>query len=279
MSKYTTQEERLSYLIDVLKKETVNYQDIRTPREEEQQQAFLRILMNGRMPQKTDAEVLAVQDEYLKERNQERGIVQIEDLQSAKELGSPVPYADQLYVWQGDITTLAADAIVNAANSQMLGCFIPMHSCIDNCIHTYAGMELRAECARQMRALRMKYGDDYEQPTAVPMLTPGYNLPAKHVIHVVGPIVNGPLTRKEEKELSECYRASLEMAEENGLKSIAFCCISTGVFRFPPDRAAMIAVQTAGEYLRETGSTIRIIFNVFKNEDLERYDELLGIKQ
>ena len=179
-------------------------------------------------------------------------------------------------IWQGGITRLAVDAIVNAANSQMLGCFVPMHTCIDNCIHTFAGVQLRAECARQMEKLKNRYGMDYEQPTAVPMLTDAYNLPAKKVIHIVGPIVEYGLTKELEEQLAACYRNTLDMCLENGLRTVAFCCISTGVFRFPNKQAARIAVRTVSEWLPlHTGQMDRVIFNVFKYEDKEYYEQLL----
>lgn len=168
------------------------------------------------------------------------------------------------------------DAIVNAANSQMLGCFIPMHTCIDNTIHTFAGVQLREECNRQMEQLREEHGRDYEQPTAVPMLTDAYNLPAKKVIHIVGPIVQYSLTEKLEADLSACYKNTLDMCLENGLKSVAFCCISTGVFRFPNKRAAEIAVAAVERWLGEhSGEMEQIVFNVFKDEDREYYEELI----
>ncbi len=214
-----------------------------------------------------DEAVLAVQDDYLRERIRENGIVELADIPQIR---------DGLSIWQGDITRLAVDAIVNAANSQMLGCFIPMHTCIDNCIHTYAGVQLRSECDRQMRQLRVQYGRDYEQPTAVPMLTDGYNLPAKKVIHIVGPIVQGGLTPALEKDLADCYRNTLDLCAENGLRSVAFCCISTGVFRFPADRAAEIAVKTVTEWLSANGGkTDRVIFNVFSDRDRYYYEQLL----
>jgi O-acetyl-ADP-ribose deacetylase (regulator of RNase III) len=179
-------------------------------------------------------------------------------------------------IWQGDITRLAVDAIVNAANSQMLGCFVPMHTCIDNCIHTFAGVQLRAECNRQMNQLRIRYGKDYEQPTAVPMLTDGYNLPAKKIIHIVGPIVEERLTSALEKVLADCYRNTLDLCAENGLRSVAFCCISTGVFHFPNKRAAGIAVSTVDSWLSQhPGAIERVIFNVFKDEDKKYYEELI----
>lgn len=213
-----------------------------------------------------DDSVLAVQDEYLQERIRENGIVALEDI-SVKE--------GVISVWQGDITRLAVDAIVNAANSQMLGCFIPMHTCIDNCIHTFAGIQLRAECSRQMSKMRAKYGQDYEQPTAVPMLTDAYNLPAKKVIHVVGPIVAGELTPTLEQDLADCYTNTLDLCEQNSLRSVAFCCISTGVFRFPAKRAAQIAVKTVRQWLADhDGDMDRVIFNVFSDKDRDIYEHL-----
>lgn len=262
-----TQEERLKYLVEAFKADSEGYQDLPTPPDTEGRRRILRSLMNIRMPKEMPAEVLEVQDEYLRERAAERGTVDIS--------GIPV-ISDGLSVWQGDITLLAADAIVNAANSQMLGCFIPMHDCIDNCIHTYAGIQLRAECARQMSALREQYGRDYEQPTAVPMLTDAYNLPAKKIIHIVGPIVQSSVTPELEQDLADCYTSTLELCAEHDLKSVAFCCISTGVFRFPNERAAEIAVRTVTDWLAgNPGRIDRVIFNVFKDEDRYLYEQLL----
>ena len=219
------------------------------------------------MPKNMGESILAVQDDYLRERIRENGIVALSDI--------PV-FRDCISIWQGDITRLAVDAIVNAANSQMLGCFVPMHTCIDNCIHTFAGVQLRAECARQMDQLKSRYGRDYEQPTAIPMLTDAYNLPARKVIHIVGPIVQGRLTSSLEDDLTACYQNTLDMCLENGLKSVAFCCISTGVFRFPNKRAAEIAVQTVMNWLSaHPGTMERVIFNVFKDEDKGYYEQLL----
>jgi O-acetyl-ADP-ribose deacetylase (regulator of RNase III) len=151
-----------------------------------------------------------------------------------------------------------------------------MHTCIDNCIHTFAGVQLRAECARQMNQLRIRYGSDYEQPTAVPMLTDAYNLPAKKIVHIVGPIVEGTLTRELEQDLADCYTNTLDLCAENGLKSVAFCCISTGVFHFPGKRAAQIAVQTVSDWMKgHPGELERVIFNVFKDEDKEYYEQEL----
>lgn len=262
------QEERLDYLVEAFKKDSMQYQNIQTPRDITGKREVLRSLMNIRMPRHMDDAVLAVQDAYLQGRIRENGIVTLADLPEMR---------DGLTLWQGDITRLAVDAIVNAANSQMLGCFIPMHTCIDNCIHTFAGIQLRQECNRQMNQLRMRYGINYEQPTAVPMLTDGYNLPAKKIVHIVGPIVQGSLTPALEKDLADCYRNTLDICAENGLKSVAFCCISTGVFHFPNKRAAQIAVETVSNWMaKHPGSIERVIFNVFKDEDKRYYEELLS---
>ena len=241
-----TQEQRLDYLVEEFKTDSVQYKNLQTPVDTEGKRRILRSLMNIRMPRRMPERVLEVQDEYLKGRAS---------------------------IWQGDITRLAVDAIVNAANSQMLGCFVPMHTCIDNCIHTFAGVQLRAECARRMQQLRIRYGSDYEQPTAMPMLTEAYNLPAGKVIHIVGPIVDAQLTPELEKELADCYWNVLEMCALNNLKSVAFCCISTGVFHFPNARAAEIAVRTVKEWLSaHPGTMDRVIFNVFKEEDRAYYE-------
>ena len=267
MSGITTQDQRLDYLLEAFKADSAEYKDLQTPADRKGKQRILRSLMNVRMPGELPDAVLDIQDEYLAERAEEKGIVQLSDI--------PV-IRDGLSVWQGDITRLAVDAIVNAANSQMLGCFIPCHGCIDNCIHTYAGVQLRAECSRQMNALRIRYGKDYEQPTAVPMLTDGYSLPAKKVVHIVGPIVEGALTPKLEQALADCYTNTLNLCMENGLQSVAFCCISTGVFRFPKDRAAEIAVAAVRDWLAAHPEGMdRIVFNVFSDQDRELYEQQL----
>ena len=282
------QNERLDYLAEQFAKEydetvrrtaspyekaSMQYRKLEIPDDAAGKWRLLRSLMNVRMPGKLPSSVLEVQDAYLKERILENGIVQIADLPTAADQGSSHPHAEHISVWQGDITRLAADAIVNAANSQMLGCFVPMHSCIDNCIHTFAGVQLRAECSRKMNELRAKFGPEYEQPTAVPMLTDGYNLPAKKVVHIVRPIVSGRLTKALEEDLADCYRSTLDLCLENEIKSVAFCCISTGVFHFPNRRAAEIAVQTVTEWMdQHPGQMERIIFNVFKEEDKIYYE-------
>ena len=262
-----TQDQRLDYLVEEFKADSVQYKELRTPSDPEGKRRILRSLMNIRMPRRMDDSILAVQDAYLRERSREKGVVGLADIPEIR---------DGMSIWQGDITRLAVDAIVNAANSQMLGCFVPMHTCIDNCIHTFAGVQLRAECSRQMNRLRSRYGRDYEQPTAVPMLTDGYNLPAKKIIHIVGPIVEERLTPALEQDLADCYWNTLALCAENGLRSVAFCCLSTGVFRFPKQRAAEIAVDTVGKWLGEhKGEIERVIFNVFKDEDRAYYEKLL----
>ena len=274
--KKMTQEERLDYLVEEFKVDSVQYRDLETPADTEGKKRLLRSLMNIRMPRPLEERVLKIQDEYLCERIRENGIVTLSDIPTISDQGSRHIFSDRLSIWQGDITRLAVDAVVNAANSQMLGCFQPCHSCIDNCIHTFAGVQLRAECDRQMQKLRGRYGVDFEQPTAIPMLTEGYNLPAKKVIHIVGPLVQYRLTPALEKNLADCYRNTLALCAENGLRSVAFCCISTGVFHFPADRAAEIAVETVTEWLRKNAEKAeRVIFNVFNDKDKGYYEQLL----
>ena len=268
------QNERLDYLVKRFLDDSGRYKGMEVADDPAEKRTVLRSLMNIRMPGLLDEESLRIQDEYLKARIAENGIVETDALPTAADLGSTAANAEQIIIWQGDITRLACDAIVNAANSQMLGCFVPMHTCIDNCIHTFAGIQLRQACAEQMAALRQRFGEDYEQPTAVPMLTDGYNLPAGHLIHIVGPIVQDRLTRRHEEDLAACYRNTLDMCLANGLRSVAFCCISTGVFHFPNKRAAQIAVQTVRDWLTAHPDAVdRVIFNVFKDEDKEYYEQ------
>ena len=231
------------------------------PHDEYNRKRLLRSLFNVRMPKNCSDEFIRVQDEYLRQQTKEKGVTDIDDLQ---------PVDGDIYLWQGDITTLKCDAIVNAANSQMLGCFSPCHGCIDNAIHTFAGVQLRAACNELMTA------QGYEEPTGQAKITPAYNLPSKYVIHTVGPIVGGHLTEKDCELLKSCYLSCLKLAEENGVKSIAFCCISTGVFGFPKEEAAKIALSTVREYKAETGSNIKVIFNVFGDSDLRIYQSLFN---
>ena len=255
------QSERRNYLIDSLLEEKKEYKKILLPQSAGEQKALLRSLMNVRMAAPISEVFLQIQDEYLKEETKKKGITDIRVLKSVEE---------GIYLWQGDITTLKCDAIVNAANSGMTGCYQPCHNCIDNCIHTYAGIQLRNACADLMT----KQG--YEEPTGQAKITPGFNLPCKYVLHTVGPIVNGSLTKEHERLLASCYRSCLELADEYEVKSIAFCCISTGVFMFPNERAAEIAVRTVRDYRKETNNRIEVIFNVWKDIDYEIYRGLLG---
>jgi O-acetyl-ADP-ribose deacetylase (regulator of RNase III) len=270
----TTKIEQVTYLIQELQKKMPEYAYLSIPQDPEEAFRLFRALCNVRMPSKVSDEFITVQDAYLRTLTTEKGITDCANLK-------PVAADCRLYLWQGDITTLQCDAIVNAANQQMLGCFRPLHNCIDNLIHTMAGVQLRNECDRQMEALRLKYGKDYEQPVSVPMVTPGYNLPARYVIHVVGPVVMGPLKDSHKKQLAHCYTHCLKAASEQGCESIAFCCISTGVFMFPADKAAEIAVTTVKAFLdaHPDGAVKKVIFNVFKESDLRLYQNLLGTKK
>ena len=254
------QNERRSYLIRELLKENRRFQKMQIPASSSEQKQLLRSLMNVRYAAPITEEFAQVQDEYLAEANAEKGFVILSDMEELQ---------PDLFLWQGDITRIQCGAIVNASNSGMTGCYRPCHNCIDNCIHTYAGIQLRNYCADLME----KQG--HEEPTGQAKITPGFNLPCDHVIHTVGPIVEGRLNRHHEELLRSCYTSCLELAEENAVESIAFCCISTGVFMFPNQRAAQIAVQTVKEYKKKTGSRIKVIFNVFKDMDLEIYRTLL----
>ena len=256
-----TQRERRFYLIQELLKEQPRYEGIEIPEGEDAQKRLLRSLFNIRMPLPAGQEFLAVQDAYLQEETRSRGITDLADLQ---------PVREGIYLWQGDITTLRCDAIVNAANSQMLGCFIPCHSCIDNAIHTFAGIQLRLACWELMRQ------QGHEEETGKAKITPAFNLPCRYVLHTVGPIAGGLLTKKDEDLLASSYRSCLELAGQNHIKSIAFCCISTGEFHFPNEKAAEIAIQTVKEYREHTNSKMEVIFNVFKETDLDIYRRLLG---
>lgn len=254
-----TQTERRIYLIEYLLSE--REEKISIPSDEYNQKRLLRSLFNIRMPRETSEVFLQIQDDYLQEENRRKGITNIADLE---------PVQEGIYLWQGDITTLKCGAIVNAANSQMLGCFQLCHGCIDNAIHTYSGVQLRCKCNELMKE------QGFDEPTGQAKITPAYNLPCKYVIHTVGPIVGGYLTQDDCELLKSCYLSCLKLAEENGVDSIAFCCISTGVFGFPQREAAKIAVDTVKEYKEENHSDIKVIFNVFKDSDLAIYREVLA---
>ena len=305
------QEEKRVFLIEELKKESSVMRGIAVPKEEEAQKMLLRGLMNVRMAKPTSVSFQKVQDEYLQTETEKRGITKLSSLspiavipraaaldteplcgdEAADSSGSEHLCGDEaasasgsehhtdafLYLWQGDITTLAADAIVNAANSAMTGCYIPNHRCIDNAIHTFAGVQLRLYCHAYMMEQAGKKGASYAEPTGHAMLSPAYNLPAKFILHTVGPIVGEALTEEDGKLLASCYTSCLNLASRHQLESIAFCCISTGEFHFPNDRAAEIAIRTVRDWLvRHPSSTVtKVVFNVFKNEDLAIYRSLL----
>ena len=256
-----TQEEKRIYLINYLLGEHDGYRNVQIPTSEAEQKNLLRSLMNVRSPRPVSHDFLDVQDSYLQEEIGAKGITRLSDL---------MPVREGIYLWQGDITTLEVDAIVNAANSGMLGCFVPCHGCIDNAIHTFAGVQLRLACAGIMER------QGHEEATGGAKITPAFNLPCQSVIHTVGPIVRGSLNARDCELLASCYRSCMELADRNGLKSIAFCCISTGEFHFPNDRAAGIAVETVLDYRKQTQSDMEVIFNVFKGTDLEIYEKLLG---
>lgn len=255
------QTEKRKYLIRCLLAEQPRYEKTEIPADEQGQKQLLRCLFNIRIPGKTGDDFLTVQDDYLKEAIKEKGITDYKNLR---------PIEPGTYLWQGDITTLRCGAIVNAANSGMTGCWQPCHNCIDNCIHTYAGVQLRNLCAEIME----KQG--YAEPTGQAKITPAFNLPCEYVIHTVGPIVSGKLNETQKEGLASCYRSCLKIADENDVGSIAFCCISTGVFGFPQHKAAEIAVRTVKEYKDKTKSNIEVIFNVFRDEDCDIYRKLLG---
>ena len=281
-----THEEERVWLIEKLKAENPGFRKIPVPSDEQTQKDFLRMLMNVRMPHPISAEFQEVQDAYLKKENFMKGIVN-------EKMIEPCSLDPRLCIWQGDITRLGVDAITNAANSGMTGCYQPLHNCIDNCIHSAAGIELRNECARIMNL------QGHEEPTGQAKITPGYCLPARYVLHTVGPIVQGPLTDEHRDLLRSSYRSCLELAEKNGLRSVAFCCISTGVFMFPAEEAARIAVETVRKYLDEQdrrysevssyigsgagqnagGNTYKgiekVIFNVFSDRDRKIYENIL----
>lgn len=255
------QEERRRFLIEELLRERPSCRRQEIPADTDRQKVLLRSLMNVRHPGAISQRFLEVQDAYLQGELAAKKITRLSELS---------PLQNGIYLWRGDITTLDCGAIVNAANSGMTGCYQPCHNCIDNCIHTFAGVQLRLKCAEIMEQ------QGYEEPTGQAKITPAYNLPCDYVIHTVGPIVRGELTRQHCELLKSCYRSCLELADENNVGSIAFCCISTGIFMFPNDRAAEIAVQTVQEYKAETGSEIEVVFNVFKEQDERIYRKLLS---
>ncbi len=255
------QSERRLFLIQSLLWERPSCQKQIIPTDSERQRILLRGLMNVRNPHPVSPEFLETQDTYLWEETAKKGITDIRDLP---------PMQPGLYLWQGDITTLKCDAIVNAANSGLTGCYTPNHRCIDNAIHTYAGVELRLACEAIIRA------QGHPEPTGRAKITPAFNLPCKYVLHTVGPIIGSQVTDRDKALLASCYRSCLELAAMYDLESVAFCCISTGEFHFPNDLAAEIAVGTVKEFLKQQTSVKKVIFNVFKDLDKQIYRRLLG---
>ena len=254
------QSERRMSLIRVLLKEHPEYRGLRIPADADTQWQLLRGLLNIREPRRIGTDFLQIQDAYLQEETAAKGITDAADL---------MPLQPGLYLWQGDITTLKCDAIVNAANSDMTGCYCPNHSCIDNAIHTYAGVQLRLACAEIIDR------QGHPEPTGQAKITAAFDLPCRYVLHTVGPIINGRVTKADKELLSSCYRSCLELAAEKGLESVAFCCISTGEFHFPNQLAAEIAVQTVKEFLQTPTTIKKVIFNVFKDMDKKIYERLL----
>ena len=257
---HMTQEERLEYLICALLEEEEQYADVEVPAGTSGRKRLLRALMNVRPPRAASPAFLRIQDAYLKEELVEKGITDAQTIPTVR---------GRLCLWQGDITTLRCGAIVNAANSRLLGCFVPCHGCVDNAVHTYAGLQLRQACMERVRGL----GGALETGRAV--LTEAYNLPCEYVLHTVGPVVAGTPTEKDRTALAGCYRSCMELANRAGIRSIAFCCISTGEFHFPNGEAARTAVAAVEDCL--SGSCVeRVIFNVYKREDYDIYQKLLG---
>lgn len=255
------QSERRIFLIKSLLQERTEYRDISISADTEQQKQLLRALMNVRAPQQIGTEFLRIQDEYLKYEIAAKGITDVAEL---------TPVQQGIYLWQGDITTLKCDAVVNAANSGMTGCYIPNHRCIDNAIHTFAGMQLRLICDNLMEQ------QGYPEPAGGAKITPAFNLPSRYVLHTVGPVISGKVKKHERELLASCYRSCLELAAKNKLESVAFCCISTGEFHFPNELAAEIAVQSVKDFFRLQTGVKKVIFNVFKDLDKNIYQKLLG---
>ena len=254
---------KLLFLIDYLIKEG-NYKynkELENALKENNEEVlynYFRYLMNIRLPNNISEEYLKIEDEYLQERLKNKIITNIEDIK---------PIRDNLYLWQGDITTLNIDAVVNAANSSMLGCFIPLHKCIDNAIHSASGTRLRL-CLNDI----MK-GKSEESGKCI--ITKAFNLPSKYILHTVGPIIQNIVSKKDEEILYNCYKSCLETAKENNIKSIAFCCISTGEFKFPNKEASQIAINAVKDFLNNSKYDIKILFNVFKDLDYELYYDIL----
>lgn len=264
-------------LLELLKADSAGYKDLATQDyTTPQKKQTIRSLMNIRMPGGLSEALLSAQDDYLQKEREEKGVVTLAEIPTLREqFGGQTALADKLSLWKGDITRLQVGSIVNAANSQMLGCFIPCHRCIDNAIHSAAGMQLREACSRIMQEKRMRYGRQYEEPVGTATLTKAYNLPCDYVIHTVGPIVYGELTDELREDLRRCYESVLNCCLENKIRSVAFCCISTGEFHFPNEEAAEIAVKTVANFVEtHKDAADRVVFNVFKDSDWEIYEKI-----
>lgn len=258
--------EKLDYLIKYLlnesRKTNFNYSN-------SDKKSLYRALVNIREANPISDEFLKIEDEYLQEELKNKSITNVKDIKTIKEYykNSNIINKDKICLWQGDITKLEIDAIVNAGNSQGLGCFIPNHNCIDNQINTFAGVRLRLACSEIMKEI----GFNLETGNAI--ITKGYNLPAKNVIQTVGPIIENELTSKKELELANCYKNSLKLAIDSKIRTIAFPCISTGVFRFPKDIASRIAIKTVDEFISENLDKIdKVVFNLWSKEDVIIYE-------
>ena len=251
-----TQAEQLDFLIREL------MPDINIPANTAAKWRLFRSLVNMRPAGDVSEKFLQVQDDFLQNKIKSKGVTDTDDLK---------PLNGKLCLWQGDITTLKIDAIVNAANSQLTGCYYPCHGCIDNAIHTFAGVQLRNKCAEIMQ----KQG--FPEPTGQAKITPAYNLPSRYILHTVGPIIRGKLTAHDCEMLASCYRSCLKLANAYKLQSIAFCCISTGEFHFPRRQAAEIAVKTVQDFLFQSVSLQKVVFNVFTDEDRKIYEKIISM--
>ncbi len=262
------QNETRIWLIQQLLDEDQQYSTLQIPDGEQEQKDLLRALMNVRPAKPISSDFLSIQDAYLQRENETFDV----------HLLKPIKQNSKIYLWQGDITTLTTDAIVNPANSALEGCFQPLHNCLDNLIHSKAGIQLRLDCHAYMQKKASQNEGFYEEPTGQAMITSGYNLPCSYVIHTVGPIVRSPLNKGHKRSLASCYSSILELADQKKLETLALCCISTGVFMFPQDKAAEVAVETVCDWLESHPQTSlkKIIFNVFKPEDYHYYDNLLN---
>ena len=264
--------EKLDYLINYLLEENNEIKLNSEDKTMDEKRKIYRSLCNVREPREISEEYIKMETEYLQEELSHENITDVQNLPTIYEKysESSLKNTDKMVIWQGDITKLKVNAIVNAANSKGLGCFIPLHNCIDNQIHTYAGIPLRLECDRKMRTL------DYNLPTGEAFLTHGYNLPSDYVLHTVGPIISDRVTSSKIKELSDCYRNCLKISIENDIRTVSFPCISTGVFRFPKDYACNIALKTVDDFLNDNRDHFdKIVFNLHNNQDVELYEQFI----